>query len=63
MSKNEILGWFKRKPDPSARMRELDAEIAALELEIRQLNNAAKISDPDEDLLRRARALGYNPKK
>ena len=49
MSKDEILGWFKRKPDPMiARTRELNAEIAALEFEIHQLNNAANCSDPHQ---------------
>ena len=41
------MGWFTRKPDPmTAHSRELSAEIAALEFEIHQLNNAAGLSDP-----------------
>ena len=40
------MGWFTRKPNPMiARTRELNAEIAALELEIHQLDNAANCPD------------------
>ena len=41
------MGWFTRKPNPmTARTRELNAEIAALEFEILQLNEAVDFSDP-----------------
>ena len=40
------MGWFTRKPNPMiARTRELNAEIAALEFEIHQLDNAANCPD------------------
>ena len=43
------MGWFTRKPNPmTARTRELNAEIAALEFEILQLNKAVDFSDPHQ---------------
>ncbi len=40
------MSWFTRKQDPmTARARELNAEIAALEFEIHQLDNAANCPD------------------
>ncbi len=43
------MGWFTRKPNTmTARVRELSAEIATLEIEIHQLNNAADLSDPHQ---------------
>ncbi len=41
------MGWFTRKPNPMiARTRELNAEIAALEVEILRLNESVDFSDP-----------------
>ena len=43
------MGWFTRKPNPmSAHSRELSAEIAALEFEIHQLNDAVSCPDPHQ---------------
>ena len=40
------MSWFTRKQEPlTARARELNAEIAALEFEIHQLDNAANCPD------------------
>ena len=46
---NKVMGWFTRKPDPmTAHTRELNAEIAALEVQIHQLNDATNYSNPLE---------------